>query len=183
VTPIMQINLERLDSLDSFIETMPIYKRTGLYSRAKTYARTIHSQTSNALKSIQRRRETRVDFVFEFHNKFSMAVACILFLFIGAPMGAIVRKGGFGYPLLIAIVFFIFYMVLTILSKNVAENFVIDAVLAAWIPCLVLFPLGFLLTYFAMNSHKITAPTRLLRAVELVMRVIRIGLRFLGFGV
>ena len=181
--PINQINLEVLDSLDSFIETVPNYKRTGLYSRSKTFARTIHSQTKNALNSVQRRKETRVDYVFEFNNKFSMAVACILFLFIGAPMGAIVRKGGFGYPLLIAIVFFIFFMVLTIMSKNVAERFVIDAVLAAWIPCLVLFPLGLLLTYFAMNQHKITKPTKLLKQFERVWWIIRWVLRLVGLNV
>jgi lipopolysaccharide export system permease protein len=83
-----------------------------------------------------------------------MAVACIIFLFIGAPMGAIVRKGGFGWPLLISIIFFMIYIILTIFCKNIAERFVIDAVLAAWTPCLVILPIGLILSYQAMRDAK-----------------------------
>ncbi|MCB0618728.1 MAG: LptF/LptG family permease, partial [Saprospiraceae bacterium] len=154
VNPISQKNLGRLDTLHSFAQTIPDTRLAEMYGKAKTFARTIHSQTETALRSIDRKRESRVNHVFELHNKFSMAVACFIFLFIGAPMGAIVRKGGFGYPLLIAIVFFMFYMIMTIFSKNIAERFVIDAVLAAWLPCLVLFPIGLVLTYMAMRDYK-----------------------------
>ena len=69
-------------------------------------------------------------------------------------MGAIVRKGGFGYPLLIAIIFFMLYIVLNILFKKLAESFVIEPALAAWMPCLILAPLGILLTYKAMMDSK-----------------------------
>ena len=150
---INQIDYESIDSLETMIETFPTIKRDDLLGKAKSFARSVQGQTESAIRSLKRRRETRVNYVFEFHNKFSMAVACIIFLFIGAPMGAIVRKGGFGYPLLIAVGFFMVYMVLTIFSKNIAERFVIDPVLAAWLPCLVLFPIGLLLTYQAMNDY------------------------------
>ena len=79
---------------------------------------------------------------------------CFIFLFIGAPMGAIVRKGGFGYPILIAIIFFMLYIVLNILFKKLAESLVIGAALAAWMPCIILAPLGILLTYKAMMDSK-----------------------------
>jgi lipopolysaccharide export system permease protein len=152
--PLLQKNLDQLDSLGSIALTFPKYKRPELFNRAKTYARSMNSQSGSAARSIKSKLESRVNHVFELHNKFSMAVACILFLFIGAPMGAIVRKGGFGYPLLIAILFFMFYMILTIFSKNIAERFVIDAMLAAWLPCLILFPVSMVLTYQAMNDYK-----------------------------
>ena len=67
-------------------------------------------------------------------------------------MGAIVRKGGFGWPLLISIIFFMLFIVIGIFSKNIAERFVIDAVLSAWMNCLVIFPMGLLLTYWAMRD-------------------------------
>jgi lipopolysaccharide export system permease protein len=125
---------------------------TTLLDKAKTSARSIHSSTDSTLKSLKRIKENRVKHVFELHYKFSMAMACFIFLFVGAPMGAIVKKGGFGFPLLISIIFFVIFVILTIFSKNIAERFVIDAVLAAWIPCLVVFPIGLLLTWVAMTD-------------------------------
>ncbi|MEM1219480.1 MAG: LptF/LptG family permease, partial [Bacteroidota bacterium] len=101
-----------------------------------------------------------------------------------APMGAIVRKGGFGYPLLIAVGFFMVYMVLTIFSKNIAERFVIDPVLAAWLPCLVLFPIGLLLTYQAMNDYtrviNLDRYTRLMKFFRWVGRIASFFSRFAG---
>ena len=90
-------------------------------------------------------------------------------------MGAIVRKGGFGWPLLISIIFFMLFIVISIFSKNIAERFVIDAVLAAWMNCLVIFPMGLLLTYWAMRDmgwsqivdfFKSVIPTNLFRKKE-----------------
>lgn len=70
-------------------------------------------------------------------------------------MGAIVRKGGFGYPILVSIIFFMLFVILTIFCRKIAETFVVSAALAAWIPCLVLFPIGVSLTYKAMNDSKL----------------------------
>jgi lipopolysaccharide export system permease protein len=81
-----------------------------------------------------------------------MAVICFIFVFIGAPMGALVKKGGFGYPILIAIIFFMLFVVLTIFCKKIAESYVLPAILSAWMPCLVLFPIGLFLTIRAMNK-------------------------------
>jgi lipopolysaccharide export system permease protein len=67
-------------------------------------------------------------------------------------MGAIIRKGGFGYPILISIIFFMIFVIMTIFCRKVAETFVVPAVTAAWIPCMVLFPVGIFLTIQAMND-------------------------------
>ncbi len=158
-----QIKLDQLDSLHSIIETFPPNTRTDLIRRAKTTARSILAQTDSALRSIELKKEARTKYIFQLHSKYSLAIACILFLFIGAPMGAIVRKGGFGYPMLISIVFFMVFMILTILGKNIAERGVIDPALAAWLPNLVLFPIGLLLTYQAMNGYKSVVSSKFLR--------------------
>ncbi len=144
-----------LDSLDSFIQTFPEYRRVELADRAKSLARSLHSQVVSAMRIDEQMREAWVKHVFELHTKFSMAVACILFLFIGAPMGAIVRKGGFGYPILISILFFMLFMIVTIFSKNIAERNVIHPVAAAWLSSMVLFPMGLFLTWKAVNDSKL----------------------------
>lgn len=90
--------------------------------------------------------------VYRLHQKFSLAVVCMIFLFIGAPMGAIIRKGGFGFPLLIAILFFMLFFVSDIYARKLAENQYLPASLSAWIPCLLLLPIGLTLTYQAMTQ-------------------------------
>ena len=67
-------------------------------------------------------------------------------------MGALVRKGGLGYPILIAIIFFMLFVVLTIFCRKIAESYVLSSILSAWLPCLILFPIGLLLTWTAMNK-------------------------------
>ena len=141
---------------DSLLETFPKFKRGDLANKAHASVASLHGQIKSMARSLDKSYESRVKHVFELHSKFSLAIACLVFLFIGAPMGAIVRKGGFGYPLLIAILFFMLFMVLSVFSKNIAERGVIHPVVAAWLPILVLIPIGAWLTYLAMIDAKIT---------------------------
>lgn len=127
-------------------------KKTEYIGTAIKTARTIKDQGASSKRSLKKTLENKVKHIFEYHSKYSLAIACFIFLFVGAPMGAIVRKGGFGWPLLISIIFFMLFIVISIFSKNIAERFVIDAVLAAWMNCLVIFPMGLMLTYWAMRD-------------------------------
>ena len=145
-----------LKDYESLVATFQANKREDLLDRAKGTSRVLRDQAENLEKSLKRTKENRVKHVFEFYSKFSMAIACFIFLFVGAPMGAIVRKGGFGWPLLISIGFFMLFIVITIFSKNIAERFVIHAVLASWMNCLVVFPMGLVLTYWAMRDIGLT---------------------------
>lgn len=164
--PVKQTIEKPLNEYASMAEIFEKTRVSTLLDKAKTNARSIHSSTESTLKSLKRIKENRVKHVFELHYKFSMALACFIFLFVGAPMGAIVKKGGFGFPLLISIIFFVIFVILTIFSKNIAERFVIDAVLAAWIPCLVVFPIGLLLTWIAMTDKSLPNVKTLFLAVK-----------------
>ncbi len=171
--PLAQNIDQPLESYNSFVETF-VGKNTrrNLVSKAQSYARNIQSQNKSSARQLHNYKEGRVKHIYELHSKFSMAVVCFVFLFIGAPMGAIVRKGGFGYPLLIAIIFFMLYIVLNVFCKKLAESLVLPAEFAAWIPCGILFPVGLLLTYKAMNDSKMINADRylsfLLRLVKML---------------
>ena len=91
---------------------------------------------------------------YELHIKFAAALVCIIFLFIGAPMGAIIRKGGYGYPLLITILFFMLYVVLSLSFKETMKVLAMDPVYAAWLPDIILLPIGAILSWKAMNDSK-----------------------------
>lgn len=111
-------------------------------------------------------KENAIKHRFEYHLKFCYGLICIVFLFIGASMGAIVRKGGYGYPLLIAIVFFVIFITLNFTFKKLAETMQVDDVLAAWFPALALMPFAVFFTYKAQRDAKfvqISIPTWLRR--------------------
>lgn len=144
-----------LSEYESFGETFSGYEQGRLFNKAKTFARSIHAQAESAQRSLDRMKESEVKHIYELHTKYTMAAVCFIFLFIGAPMGAIVRKGGFGYPILISIIFFMIFVVLTIFCRKIAETFVLPAAVAAWVPCMVLFPIGVFLTVKAMNDSKL----------------------------
>ncbi|MEO1514954.1 MAG: LptF/LptG family permease [Bacteroidota bacterium] len=166
----IQKPIDDITALSSFAESLKVRDRVRFVNRAKSSARSIHGQADTANSTIDRERESRVKHVFELNIKKSMALACFIFLFIGAPMGAIVRKGGFGYPILIAIIFFMLYIVLNIFCKKLAESFVLPATLAAWTPCCILFPIGLTLTYRAMNDSKVVNTERYSRFFAKIFR-------------
>ena len=158
-----------LKDYDSLLGTFPEFKRSDLANKAHATASSLHSQMKSLQRSLDKSYKNRVKHVFELHSKFSLAITCLLFLFIGAPMGAIVRKGGFGYPLLIAILFFMLFMVLSQFAKNIAERGIIPPMLSAWLPILTLTPVGAWLTYLAMIDAKITIFEKLKNAFRTVV--------------
>ncbi|MGB3546427.1 MAG: LptF/LptG family permease [Saprospiraceae bacterium] len=143
--------------LDTLMAGLPEVARTRVYSRARSSARSIYGQAESAVRIMPGVQENRVKHVYDMHMKYSMAVICIIFVFIGAPMGAIVRKGGFGYPILISIIFFVLFVILTIFCRKLAESFVVNGVIAGWLPCIILFPMGWYLTVRAMNDSKLVS--------------------------
>ncbi len=150
-----QFPAEKIDSFDQVLASFPVYEQKRFLNKAKTYARSIENQAEAAERFLLDLRESRVKHIYDMHMKYSMAVVCIIFVFIGAPMGAIVRKGGFGYPILISIIFFMVFVILTIFCRKIAETFILPPVASAWIPNAVLLPIGIILTIQAMNDSKI----------------------------
>lgn len=123
-------------------------------TKAEPSARRSHDQAYRLEKTLESLQKSLSSHTYELHFKFSIAVVCILFLFIGGPMGAIVRKGGFGYPLLIAIGFFTLYIILNLTFKKLAEAGSADATFAAWIPTIGMLPISIYLTYKALYDSK-----------------------------
>jgi lipopolysaccharide export system permease protein len=147
--------VDSLATVEDWLATLTLAERRRFLSKAKSSARGILNQAEQAELSLDRTREDKVKFIYEMHTKYSMAVVCIIFVFIGAPLGAIVRKGGFGYPLLVSVVAFIVFIVLTIFCRKIAETLLVPAAMAAWLPCLILFPIGLFLTHKGMADSKL----------------------------
>lgn len=89
------------------------------------------------------------------HEKFSLSIACLLFFFIGAPLGAIIRKGGLGLPIVISVVFFVIYYIITITSQRIAIAGDIPVFLGVWLSSIILLPAGIFLTIKATTDSSI----------------------------
>lgn len=85
----------------------------------------------------------------EYHRKYTLAVSCLLLFFIGAPLGAIIRKGGLGLPVVIAVIFFLFYHIISTVAEKSAKEGSLDPVAGIWMAVIVLTPVGIFLTYKA----------------------------------
>lgn len=84
--------------------------------------------------------------IINFSDKFALTVSCIVLFFVAAPLGALIRKGGIGLPLVVAMILFLSYHFIGMFIKNIAENNAIDPSIAPWISTFILLPLGFYLT-------------------------------------
>jgi len=90
----------------------------------------------------------------EWHQKFALSIACLLFFFIGAPLGAIIRKGGLGLPTVISVAIFIFYYIINTSGMKMARDGAWDMVYGMWISSAVLLPLGI---FFTIKANKDSA--------------------------
>jgi len=114
----------------------------------------IESATNTARSSKVYVESTMQDFEIdkykaEWHRKFTLSIACLVLFFIGAPLGAIIRKGGLGMPVVISIIFFIVFHILSITGEKLANEGEIDTAIGMWMATLILLPVGIFLTYKA----------------------------------
>lgn len=84
--------------------------------------------------------------IVSFHEKLALGFACIILFFVGAPLGALIRKGGIGLPMVVAILLFLTYHFIGIFATNSAKSGDFNPILASWFSTLVMFPLGVFLT-------------------------------------
>ncbi|MEO8819869.1 MAG: LptF/LptG family permease [Ginsengibacter sp.] len=91
----------------------------------------------------------------EWHKKLSVSIACLVLFFIGAPLGSIIRKGGLGLPLVMALLFFMIFYLLNIFGEKFTKDHVLIPIVGMWLPVIVLSPVGFFLTYKAMHDSQL----------------------------
>jgi lipopolysaccharide export system permease protein len=91
----------------------------------------------------------------EWNKKLTMSFACLVFFFIGAPLGAIIRKGGLGTPAVISILFFVIYYVISISGQKLVEEDVVGTFAGMWAASYILLPVGIFLTYKATTDSSI----------------------------
>lgn len=140
---------------DDLYNNLTDTEKKNVIDQALAYARSgknfIMSATGNHEWQIKRVRR----YEMAWHEKLTLSVACFIFFFIGAPLGAIIRKGGFGMPVVVSVLFFIFYYVLSITVQKMVREDVVPAIIGMWFASAVLMPMGIYLTYKAATDSTI----------------------------
>ena len=85
----------------------------------------------------------------ELHKKFTLSFACIIFFLIGAPLGTIIRKGGLGLPVVVSVLFFVIYYIISTVAERMAEFGDLNMFLGVWLSSIVILPIGLFLTFKA----------------------------------
>ncbi|HRU72920.1 MAG TPA: LptF/LptG family permease [Paludibacteraceae bacterium] len=88
----------------------------------------------------------------EWHRKFTLSFACLIFFFIGAPLGAIIRKGGLGMPVVVSVALFIIYYIIDTTGQKMAREGIWETWQGMWLSSAVLLPVGIFLTYKAATD-------------------------------
>ncbi len=159
-----------LHEYEHWIETFEAHRRPRLVQDALVLLRLTKSVVERRSSQVEYRRKEAAKTGYELYAKYSFAVVCVIFLFIGGPMGAIIRKGGFGYPILVSIVFFVVFIMLTIMCRKLAEAYILTPFWAAMTPSVVLAPVSAFLSWRALNDAAMFSTDRLDRLVLRVRR-------------
>lgn len=110
----------------------------------------------NSKGECEMRKDNLTRYEIEWHRKFTLSLACLIIFFIGAPLGAIVRKGGLGTPMVISVLLFLLYHVLTITGEKMAKSGTLDVFSGMWFSAFILTPIGLTLTWLATRESSLT---------------------------
>ena len=138
-----------VDSIKTSQDILNLYarwERDQLLGAAKNSVSNVLNSVSGKKEDIQRRYKVYNMHILSLHKKFALALSCIILFFVGAPLGAIIRKGGIGLPMVIAIVLFLAYYFLGVFAGNYAKEGNIHPILGAWLSTLIMLPLSIYLT-------------------------------------
>ena len=142
-TPFEREDINQWKTIDKEMEALrqAINNATELQQNLNSYSRERYHQTYT-LRLID----------IEVYKKFALAIACFIFFFIGAPLGAIIRKGGLGASAIISVLFFVAYWVIDISGTKLARDGAVGAFSGVFFSSYVLFPTGLFLTWKAIND-------------------------------
>ena len=142
-------------NFDSLYEAQTTSGKAALLGRAKSSLENIRADYYFRAATVGDEAYKVRRHLTEWHKKFTVAFACLMFFFIGAPLGAIIRKGGLGVPVVISVILFIFYYIIDNMGFKMARDGVWDAWEGMWLSSVILTPMGIFLTYKAVKDSVI----------------------------
>ena len=146
------------------LENFDLQSKINILNSATTKTERALSSIKNGQTSIKYKRKNLNFFDTEYYNRISFSLSCLILFFIGAPLGSIIRKGGFGLPMILAIAIYVTYFFSNTFGKNLAEESKVTSFLGSWSSAFIMVPIGIILTRRAtrdkgiFNMDAITQP-------------------------
>jgi lipopolysaccharide export system permease protein len=131
------------------VDKLPKIERARAAVMASENIRTIREMLSTKVQVDADFNDKLRNFIVEYNRKITLAVSCLVLFFIGAPLGAIIRKGGLGLPVVVSVIFFLVYHIISTIGEKYAKEGDISPILGMWVAIIVLSPVGAFLTYKA----------------------------------
>lgn len=141
-------SIEAKDALDSFPKNIKV----SILDNALAHARSLSSMYKNNASEYEMRSDNVNRYEIELHRKFTLSIACFVLFLIGAPLGAIIRKGGIGVPIIVAIIFFLIFHITSITGEKMAKEGSITPASGMWAATFILLPVGLFLLYKATTD-------------------------------
>src|SRR5690606_14948517 len=137
----------QIDPKANILDYIPKSLRASTLSNALMQVQQSQDMNTNRLAEFKRLVDSDIRYRIEFHRKFTLAVSCLLLFGIGAPLGAIIRKGGLGAPVVLSIIFFLTYHIISTVAEKSAKDGGITPFWGMWSAIFILTPLAIFLTY------------------------------------
>lgn len=153
--PVPDVALSKPLNVDSLLTGPNSAARVNYVSQALNKAKNMKQEYEFRSLVMKEELKTIRRHDIELQKKFTLSFACIIFFFIGAPLGAIIRKGGIGMPLVISVILFIFYYIIDNTGYKMARDGRILVWEGIWLSSAILLPLGIFFTYKAVNDSAV----------------------------
>jgi len=150
-----QIKPDSIVDIDKVLASKSTFEKEDLYQRAIENVRNNSQLISQSIDEMYNRKRMVNSYAMDWHRKFTLSFACMIFFFIGAPLGAIIRKGGLGMPVVVSILMFIAYYILMITGEKFAREDAWSMIEGMWFSSFIFLPLGIWLTYKAATDSGI----------------------------
>jgi lipopolysaccharide export system permease protein len=142
------------EKIEGSISDTSSIKKIRIYDYALNKLRALKSVTNTANSDLEYRSYIIRKHRIEWHRKIALAIACIILFLVGAPLGAIIKKGGFGMPVMVSVFFFVFYHVINIIGEKAAKEATLSVVEGMWLANFIFLPIAIFLIY--KTSKEIT---------------------------
>ncbi len=139
----------------SFAAQIPDSIKRFIYDRSIAQINNVKNSITLIKEDSKHKQDILGSHKIEWHRKFTLSVACLVLFLIGAPLGAIIRKGGLGAPLVFAIGFFVVFHLLNTFGERLAHEGVLNVFVGMWLSTIILIPVGVFLTYKAMDDSQL----------------------------
>ncbi len=162
---------EKYQNIDSVFNSMQVAYQLQATARALNYARAAESYLQTNIVNTTEQNISLNKHRIEMHRKFNLVIACILMFFLGAPFGAIVRKGGLGVPVIFSFLFYLIYYITSMIGEKSVKSAEMAPAEGMWIASYIILAFGIYFTYMATNDRGISNPKLFIQRLLSIVKI------------